>query len=78
MVKRENDKEIWKKTILRVLFKAWKKYVFDRSRTANKESRKKWAKDLKAFLDLNHIKEDYVEAVSNILLSDQDVENLFL
>ena len=78
MIKRENDKEIWKKTILRVLFNAWKKYVFDRSRTANKESRKKWAKDLKAFLDLNHIKEDYVEAVSNILLSDQDVENLFL
>ena len=78
LVKRHNDNEIWKKTILPVVIKAWKKFVFDRSMTANKESRKKWAKDLKAFLDRNHIKEAYVEAVSIILLSDQDAENLFL
>ena len=77
MIKNKNDKEIWKDTILRVVFKAWKKFVFDRSRTAKKEKRRAWEKDLKAFLDRNNVKEGYVDAVLNILLSDQDAENLF-
>lgn len=77
LVKRDEGEEIWNKTILPVIFKAWKKYVFQRLNTVKKEIRRDWTGSLKVFLDKNHVKDDYVDAVLSILISDQDAEDLF-
>ena len=76
-IRRPRDEEVWKMTAVSVLIEAWKKYVFDRSRTARRESRRGWDRKVKAYLDNKQLKDDYFSAAVSVILSDQNKEDMF-
>lgn len=70
--------DMLKKTSLPILIEAWEKFVAGRAKTAKKEKRQEWKRALNVFLERHQIKTDYHSAVTDVLLSDQDEEDLFI
>ena len=75
---RGNGVDMLKKTSLPILIEAWEKFVAGRAKTAKKEKRQERKRALNVFLERHQIKTDYHSAVTDVLLSDQDEEDLFI